>query len=431
MLDIKLLFNNISLFVKKIKIRFPDFDVKKFLNIYNDYRSLKFEIEFFQSKRNFFSKKFFLYKDKNKHILYFKKILELINFNIFFKKKKIKKKLYKLNHIINYIPNIPSSDVPLGKDDNDNIVILNWGKIKKYKFKILDHIKLGKLNNNLNFSESSIVSGSCFAVMKGNFSLLYRALSQFMLDLHILNNDYCEVYVPYIVKTDSLYGTGQLPKFYDDIFYVHSFKKKEKNNYALIPTSEVSLVNMFRNKLINKKELPIKLVSCTPCFRSESKSYGKNNRGLIRLKQFDKVELIQVVDAINSMKYLEELTFNAEMVLQKLNLTYRKVLLCSNSMSFSSCKTYDLEVWSPIDNSYIEVSSCSNTWDFQSRRINLRYFDVSLNKNIFCHIINGSGLAVGRTLVAILENNQVDTGIVKVPKVLIKYMYGIKYIKFI
>ncbi len=431
MLDIKLLLNNVSFFLKKIKDRFCDFDIKYFLDIYYNYKNLKFEIEFLQSKRNFFSKKFFLYKNKKYDFLYLKNIVKLIKYNLFFKKKRINKVLKKLNYIIDYIPNLFYFNIPVGNNDKKNLLIYKWGIKKKYKYKILDHIKLGKFNNNLNFNESSVISGSCFSVMRNNFSLLYRALSQFMLDFHTKKNNYCEVYVPYIVKSISLYGTGQLPKFSDDIFYISTKKKNSNFNYALIPTSEVSLVNLFRNKVLDKNDFPIKLVSNTPCFRFESKSYGKNNRGLIRLNQFDKIELIQVVNSCDSMNYLEKLTSDAEMILKKLNLSYRKVLLCTGSMSFSSCKTYDLEVWSPIDNSYIEVSSCSNTWDFQSRRINVKYYDKKLNKNIFCHIINGSGLAIGRTLVAILENNQIDTGIVKIPNVLIKYMNGLKYLKFV
>lgn len=266
--------------------------------------------------------------------------------------------------------------------------------------------------------------------MKDIIAILYRAISQFMINYHILNNNYKEIYVPYIVKVDSLYNSGQLPKFENNIFYVYKKCDLIKDKFALIPTSEVCLINLFRNKVFKESDLPIKLVSNTPCFRAESISYGKKSKGIFRLNQFDKVELVQIVNPNNSMKSLNELTFDAENILIKLNIPYRKVLLCTNSMNFSSCKTYDIEYWSPINNKFLEISSCSNTSDFQSRRINIKYYDKLFNIKRLVHIINGSGLAVGRTLIAILENHQIDKGILKIPKVLIKYMNGIKYINF-
>ncbi len=426
MLDIKFLLDNFLILSKKLNNRISYNEIKKLFYLFNKYKYLNFEIKLLQSKRKFFSKKFFYFKKKN--ILFFKKIIYFFKINIYFKKKIINKEFCYLKKILLNIPNIPCKEVPLGNKDIYNKIILSWGKKKKYSFKIIDHVKFGKLTNNLNFSDATTISGTGFVVMKNNIALLYRAISQFMLDIHTKKNFYSEIYVPYIVNNLSLYGTGQLPKFSNDIFYVN-FKKKYDNKYALIPTSEVSLVNLFRNKIIKEKDLPIKLVSNTPCFRAESKSYGRNNRGLIRLKQFDKIELIQVVNPMFSMLALEELTNDAEKIIKLLNLPYRKVLLCNGLMSFSSCKTYDLEVWSPVDKSYIEVSSCSNTWDFQSRRINARYKNLNLNKNFFVHIINGSGLAVGRILVAILENYQVDTGIVKIPDVLLNYVNGLKFIK--
>ncbi len=425
MLDIKFLLDNYNVLSKQLNNRISYFDIKKICFLFNKKKQIKFEIELLQFKRNFFTKKFFIYIKKDSFFL--KDIIKYFKVNINFKKKILNKISLILQKILFSIPNIPHKSVPLGKNDSNNKIIYNWGIIKKKK-KILSHIKFGKLTGNLNFDDSSNISGSGFVIMKNNIALLYRAISQFMLDIHTKKNFYSEIYVPYIVNISSLYGSGQLPKFYKDIFYISS--KREKNiNYALIPTSEVSLINLFKNKILNDSDLPIKLVSNTPCFRSESKSYGKNNRGLIRLKQFDKVELIQIVKPQNSMLALEELTNSAEVILKKLNLSYRKVLLCSKLMSFSSCKTYDLEVWSPLDKSYIEVSSCSNTWDFQSRRINIRYKNVQLNKNIFVHIINGSGLAIGRILMLILENFQIDTGVIKIPDVLLNYMNGIKFIK--
>ncbi len=427
MLDIKFLLNNYDRFSKKLSSNILSFDIKEIFYLFNLKKKIKFEIELLQSKRNFFTKKFFFVLKDN--FFFLKNIVKFFKVNINFKKKKLYEISLILQNKILEIPNIPHKSVPLGKKDINNKIILYWGSIKKKKFKIVDHIKIGKLSGNLNFSDSNNVSGSGFVVMKNNIAILYRAISQFMLDIHIRKNFYSEVYVPYVVNISSLYGTGQLPKFYKDIFYVNT--KREKNiNYALIPTSEVSLINLFKNKILDEKDLPIKLVSNTPCFRSESKSYGKNNRGLIRLKQFDKVELIQIIKPENSMLALENLTCDAELILKMLNLPYRKILLCSELMSFSSCKTYDLEVWSPLDNSYIEVSSCSNTWDFQSRRINIRYKDNKSSKNKFVHIINGSGLAIGRVLMLILENFQVDNGIIKIPDVLLNYMGGLKFINF-
>ncbi len=426
MLDIKFLINNISFVINKIKTRLGKFDINNFLNIYFFYKKILFETEFMQYKKKLLTKKFILYNKNIYHIKYLKYFINIIKENIIFKKKKLKYLLNKFNKLLLFIPNIPSEDVPIGFSDKENKIIYNYGIIKKYNFNIIDHVKFGSINNNIDFISSSIISGSLFSVLRNDMSLLYRALSQFMLDVHTRLNNYCEIYVPYIVKDLCLYGTGQLPKFKDDIYYIYN--SKLNNRFCLIPTAEVSLVNLFKDKILFDINFPIKLVSCTPCFRCENKSYGVNNRGLIRLNQFDKVELIQIVKPEFSYKALEELTLDAEKILKMLKLPYRKVLLSSGSMGFSSSKTYDLEVWSPITKSYIEVSSCSNTLDFQSRRINLRYKDISFKKKIFLHIINGSGLAIGRTLVSIIENFQIKSGIVKIPKVLLKYMNNKKYI---
>ncbi len=427
MLNIKLLLNNIYFYINKIKIRDKKFNINILLKFYFIYKHLKFDIELLQSKRKILSKKFLLYKKNNIHIIFIKKFIKLIKKNIIFKKKIFNKIYIKLNKILLYIPNIQDDSVPIGINDSSNKIIYKWGIIKKYSFKIIDHLNFGKLNFNLDFDQANIISGKSFSIIKGDLAFLYRAISQFMLDIHI-NSGYYEIYVPYLVKENCLYGSGQLPKFSNNIFYIKN-KNNNNNNLVLIPTGEVPLVNLFKNKILNEINLPIKLVSNTPCFRYESKSYGKNNRGLIRLNQFDKVELVQIVHPKKSMINLEELTNDAEKILKMLNLPYRKVLLSTGSMNFSSSKTYDIEVWSPIDNNYIEISSCSNTLDFQSRRINVRYKDLNKNKNIFVHMLNGSGLSIGRTLVAIIENCQIDTGVIKIPNILIKYMNGKKYIK--
>ncbi len=429
MLDIKLILSNKLFFEKKIKSRVNNFSFNNIIILYDQYKSLKYEIEFLQNKRNIFSKKVYLYIKNNKSVLKILYFVNLIKKYIFFKKKKIRKIYLKLNEIISFLPNIPEDNIPIGFNDNCNKIVYYWGIKKKYNFNIMNHIEIGKYNNNLDFVSSSLLSGSNFVVMSGSIAALYRAISQFMLDVHINKHRYCEVYVPYIVKNKVLYNSGQLPKFYNDIYHISC--SNESSKLSLIPTSEVCLINLFKNKILKEKDFPIKLVANTPCFRYESGSYGQKNRGLFRLHQFDKVELVQIVNPINSLCVLEELTCNAESILQMLNLHYRKVLLCTGTMSFSSCKTYDIEVWSPVTKTYLEVSSCSNTSDFQSRRINIRYLDLNKNKNILVHIINGSGLAVGRTLIAILENYQVDTGIIKIPDVLVSYMNGVNYIKCI
>ncbi len=431
MLNIKLLLSDVNKFLIKIKSRISKINLKLLLEIYYDYKKIKFEIEFFQFKRNFLSKRVLFYKNKNLNIFYLKIFIKLIKENIIFKKKKLNILLLKLNNYILNIPNIPNKDVPIGNNKKYNKIIYYWGVIKKNNFNVLNHIKFCKNKDYINFNESASLSGSSFVVIKNVMALLYRSISQFMIDYHVFNNKYNEIYVPYIVKIDSLYGSGQLPKFKNDIFYVYKKNDLNKEKLALIPTSEVSLINLFKNKIINENELPIKLVSNSPCFRSESISYGKNNKGIFRLNQFDKVELIQIVNPNKSLLSLEELTNDAEKILRLLKIPYRKVLLCTKFMNFSSCKTYDIEFWSPVNNKFLEVSSCSNTSDFQSRRINIKYYNNNKKKNIFVHIINGSGLAIGRTLIAILENHQIEKGIVKIPKVLIKYMNGIKYINYL
>ncbi len=419
MFNMSFFLKNIDFFIKKIKIRDKNFNFSIFFKIFYRYRFFKNNIELLQNKRNILIKKAFFYKNKKNDFLYIKYFLKLIKFNIILNKKKFIKIFNIFNKFFLCLPNIPDDSVPIGIDDTFNKVLYKWGNIKSYKFKLIDHIKFEKKNNLINFSDACMISGSCFSVIKNDFASLYRAISQFMMDFHVENN-YSEIYVPYIVKEECLYNTGQLPKFRNNLFYVYS--KKYKDKLVLIPTSEVSLVNLCKNKIFNELDLPIKFVSNTPCFRFESKSYGYNNRGLIRLNQFDKVEIIQIVKPNESMKYLEKLTIYAESILKKLDLPYRRVLLSSGSMSFSSSKTYDIEVWSPVSKSYIEVSSCSNTLDFQSRRLNIKYRSIKSKKKIFPHILNGSALAIGRTFVAIIENYQINKNTIKIPDVLVPYI---------
>ncbi|WP_343154004.1 serine--tRNA ligase [Buchnera aphidicola (Aphis aurantii)] len=335
----------------------------------------------------------------------------------------LKEKIYNLALSI---PNIPSDDVPEGSTPNHNKEIKYWGDKKKYNFVVRDHVEIGNKLNQMDWKSAVNISGSRFVVMKGNIALLHRALSQFMLDVHTTHHGYVETYVPYLVNHDALYGTGQLPKFSDDLFHINTVNKKK---YILIPTAEVPLTNLFRNQILDEKNLPIMLTAYTPCFRSEASSYGRDVKGLIRLHQFDKVELVQIVKPELSMETLEILTNHAEKILQLLELPYRKVLLCAGEMSFASTKTYDLEVWFPSQNKYREISSCSNMGDFQARRMKTRYRKKVEKNNHFVHTLNGSGLAISRTLAAILENYQEEDGRVKIPKILqTKYMKDMQFI---
>lgn len=323
------------------------------------------------------------------------------------------------------LPNLPDDSVPCGKDDSENQEISRWGEPRQYDFAVRDHVDLGEMSGGLDFAAAAKLTGSRFVVMKGQIARMHRALSQFMLDLHTEQHGYLEAYVPYLVNHTTLYGTGQLPKFGEDLFHTKLLEEESDNsNYALIPTAEVPLTNLVRDAILEEGSLPLKMTAHTPCFRAEAGSYGRDTRGLIRMHQFDKVEMVQIVRPEDSMAALEAMTGHAEKVLQLLNLPYRKVLLCTGDMGFGACKTYDLEVWLPAQNTYREISSCSNMWDFQARRMRVRYRSKTEKKPRLVHTLNGSGLAVGRTLVTVLENYQQADGRIQVPEVLRSYMGG-------
>ncbi len=324
------------------------------------------------------------------------------------------------------LPNFPHESVPDGNSEDDNLEIRKWGNFPGFDFKALDHVDLGEKLNGLDFGNATKITGSRFVTIYGNLAKLHRALIQFMLDTHINEHGYKEVYVPYIVNSQSLIGTGQLPKFEADLF-----KLQSDNEYYLIPTAEVPTTNLWRDRIAKEEELPIKYVCHTPCFRSEAGSYGKDTRGMIRQHQFEKVELVQLVKPDTSWRMLEELTAHAEAILQKLQLPYRVVSLCVGDLGFSSAKTYDIEVWLPGQNTYREISSCSNFLDFQARRLKARWKNHATKKTELLHTLNGSGLAVGRTLVAVLENYQDRQGNVHVPKVLKPYMNDLETISAI
>ena len=317
-----------------------------------------------------------------------------------------------LNTILSRLPNIPHKSVPFGKNENDNIKYREWGNKPDFSFKPKVHYEIGENLGLINFELASKLSGSRFVVLKKQISKLERAISNFMLDKHTEENGYTEYSLPFLVKDESLYGTGQLPKFGDDLFTAG-------DDHWLIPTAEVPLTNLVRNEILNINQLPIRSTSYTPCFRSEAGAAGKDTRGMLRQHQFTKVELVSIVEPQYSDQELERMLECAESILKDLNIHYRVMTLCSADMGFSAKKTYDIEVWLPGENTYREISSCSNCGDFQSRRMNARY--KTDNKNLFVHTLNGSGLAVGRTLIAILENYQMNDGNVEIPKVLQKY----------
>ncbi len=321
------------------------------------------------------------------------------------------------------IPNIPHESTPDGASEEENIEIRRWGEPKKFDFDVKDHVDVGEGIGGLDFETAAKITGSRFALMSGGIARMHRALIQFMLDTHTSEHGYTETYVPYMVNKDSLRGTGQLPKFEEDLF-----KLNGDQEYYLIPTAEVPVTNIVRDTIIEAEAMPRKFACHTPCFRSEAGSYGRDTRGMIRQHQFEKIEMVQVVKASESEQALEALTGHAETILQRLDLPYRVMALCTGDIGFSSTKTYDLEVWLPAQNTYREISSCSNFGDFQARRLQARWRNPETGKPELVHTINGSGLAVGRTLVAILENYQQADGSVVVPEVLRSYMGGLERI---
>jgi seryl-tRNA synthetase len=333
-----------------------------------------------------------------------------------------------LQTIYDSLPNLPDATVPTGSAEQQNQLVRQWGTPPHYSFAVQDHVSLGERLGGIDLAAATQLSGSRFMVLKGQLARLYRALAQFMLDLHTTDHGYQEVYVPYLVKHESLYGTGQLPKFAEDLFHLSTLDQ-QKSHYALIPTAEVPLTNLVRNTIVPLAQLPLKMVAHTPCFRSEAGAYGRDTRGLIRQHQFDKVELVQIVEPEQSLKTLEELTAHAERVLQLLELPYRVMLLCTGDLGFAACKTYDIEVWLPAQNCYREISSCSTTGDFQARRLQARYRIQPDQKPRLLHTLNGSGLPIGRTLVALLENGQQADGRVAIPLALRPYMGGVEWLE--
>jgi seryl-tRNA synthetase len=328
-----------------------------------------------------------------------------------------------LHDLLMATPNIPDASVPEGKSEDENIEIRTWGTPKKYDFETQDHVDLGVGLDGIDFEVAAKLTGSRFAVMKGQVARMHRALIQLMLDTHTQEHGYTETYVPFMVNSESLKGTGQLPKFEEDLFKIPF----NDTHYYLIPTAEVPVTNLLRNEIVDAKDLPIKYACHTPCFRSEAGSYGRDTRGMIRQHQFEKVELVQFVKPEDSLQALEDLTIHAEKILQKLELPYRTVKLCGGDLGFSAAMTLDLEVWLPGQEKFREISSCSNFLDYQARRMQARFRNPETNKPELLHTVNGSGLAVGRTLVAVLENYQQSDGRIMVPAALKPYMNNLEY----
>ena len=416
MLDPKIIRNDLHLVEDSLKKRDLKADLPLLKKLEEVRKGLQSDTEKLQASLNKISKEIGKLKEAKKSSKEKEKEASALTKEIKKKSLKLDSTLEDLNKLLLELPNIPDLDVPVGSSEEDNIKIRSWGEIPEFSFKPKSHIEIGQLTGGIDMEAGSRITGSRFSVLKSDIAGLHRALTQFMLDMHIKDHGYEELYVPYIVSTDSLLGTGQLPKFGEDLF-----KLEGSDNYFLSPTGEVPISNMLSNQVIDSKELPIKWVSHTPCFRREAGSYGKDTKGIMRLHQFEKVELVQVVEGSNSEKALEELTKHAETVMKALEIPYRVISLCTADLGFSAAKTYDIEAWIPSQAKYREISSCSNFRDFQSRRMKARWKNAETNKNELVHTLNGSGLAVGRTLLAILELNQLEDGSVKVPEALSEY----------
>ncbi len=425
MLDPKLFRSDLNSIVEQLKKRNFAFDAVAFEALETKRKTFQVETEQLQSERNTKSKSIGKAKAAGEDIQPLLDEVAGLGENLDKAKVQLAEVQTEMDGILMGIPNLLHESVPVGKDEDDNIEIRKWGNPKTFDFDVKDHVTLGEKgsakNGWLDFETASKLTGSRYVVMHGQMAKLHRALIQFMLDVHTLEHGYTEVYVPYIVNSESLKGTGQLPKFEEDLFCVD----KEAGHY-LIPTAEVPITNIARDEILDASQIPLKMTSHTPCFRSEAGSYGKDTRGMIRQHQFDKVEMVQLVSAEKAWETLEELTLHAEAILQKLELPYRTVILCSGDVGFSAAKTYDLEVWLPGQQAYREISSCSCFGDFQARRMQARWRNPETGKPELLNTVNGSGLAIGRTLVAVLENYQQADGSIVVPDVLKPYMGGIE-----
>ncbi len=421
MLDPKLLRTDLAAVAQKLLKKGYSFDVGLFTELDNTRKQLQSTTEQLQSERKLQATKIGTAAKAGQDIAPLKAEGERIKQALDSLAGEYKQVQEQLDALLMGVPNIPDAAVPEGASEDDNIELRVWGEPTQFDFEPKDHVDLGTANGGLDFETAAKITGSRFAVMRGNLARLHRALTQFMLDVQTREHGYEEVYVPYLVNAESLRGTGQLPKFEADLFKVPG-----DNDFYLIPTAEVPVTNIARDRIFEARELPCRFTSHTPCFRSEAGSYGRDTRGMIRQHQFEKVEMVQLVEPSQSTQALEQLTGHAEAILQKLELPYRVVVLCGGDLGFSATKTYDLEVWLPGQQKYREISSCSNMGDFQARRMQARWRNPETGKPELLHTLNGSGLAVGRTLVAVLENYQTAEGKIRIPAVLQSYMGGIE-----
>jgi seryl-tRNA synthetase len=435
MIDIQLLRKDLDAVVARLAARKFILDKDAFIYLESDRKQVQSRTEELQAKRNQLAKAVGMKKGKGEDASAEIAESTAVNHELQSLTERLGVLQVQLNDFLMRIPNLPHESVPSGKDETENQEILRWGQVPQFDFEVKDHVDLAS-NFGLDFDAAVKVTGSRFAVMHGSMARLHRALAQFMLNAHV-DAGYTEVNVPLIVNADSMRGTGQLPKFEADLFKVPrkvgGDDQDEANevayeNFYLIPTAEVPVTNLMRDTIVAAEQLPKRFVAHTPCFRSEAGSYGRDTRGMIRQHQFEKVELVQITKPEDSAQALESLTLQAESILQQLNLPYRKVLLCTGDMGFGSTKTYDLEVWLPAQNTYREISSCSNMGDFQARRMQAR-FKTGQGKPELVHTLNGSGLAVGRTLVAVLENYQQADGSIKIPQALQAFMGGVEVLK--
>ncbi|ORU93157.1 MAG: serine--tRNA ligase [Cycloclasticus sp. symbiont of Poecilosclerida sp. N] len=423
MLDPQLLRNDPNEIKKAMQRHGADLDVDALNILETKRKEIQVKTQTLQSERNKSAKAIGLAKAKGEDIQPLLDNVSQLGDDLKTAEAELNDVQAKLLSIQASLPNILSDDVPTGKDEEQNIELKKWGAIPEFSYQAKDHVDLGQSLSGIDFEAGAKIAGSRFVTLSGPLARLQRALTQFMLDTHIDKHGYRETYVPYLVNEESLRGTGQLPKFEEDLFKIGN-----DSPYYLIPTAEVPVTNLVRDEIISDKDMPLKFVAHTPCFRSEAGAYGRDVRGMIRQHQFEKVELVQIVKANESAQALEELTQHAEEILQALKLPYKLMLLCSGDTGFSSTKTYDLEVWLPGQSAYREISSCSNFVDFQARRLKARWRNPETGKPELVHTVNGSGLAVGRTLIAVMENYQQADGSIKVPEVLVPYMGGLEII---
>jgi seryl-tRNA synthetase len=427
MLDIQLLRTQLDHVAARLATRGLQLDTVAFQALEDERKQLQTRTQELQARRNALSKQIGMLKGKGEDASAVMAEVAQLGDELKACEQALPTLLERMNAFLATLPNLPQDDVPAGADESGNVEVRRWGTPRAYDFEVRDHVDLGA-PLGLDFETGARLSGSRFAFLRGPVARLHRALAQFMLDTHTREHGYTECYTPYIVNGSALYGTGQLPKFKEDLFWVLRGGDEEGLEQYLIPTAEITLTNSVREEVLALEALPIRLTAHSPCFRSEAGSGGRDVRGMIRQHQFDKVEMVQIVEPSTSREALEQMVGHAEAILQKLELPYRVITLCTGDMGFSAAKTYDLEVWLPAQNTYREISSCSNCESFQARRMQARFKNAQ-GKNELVHTLNGSGLAVGRTLVAVLENHQQADGSIVIPKALVPYMGGVERIE--